>query len=390
MPRWRRGAGAGRSKPPMPAALAGADVIVDALFGAGLDRPRRRPGRARMIEAMNAAGAAGRSRSICRAASTATTGAVMGAAVKASQTVTFFRRSPATCCCRPAALRRGRGRRHRHSGDAVLESIARTSSRMRRRCGPAHFPVPRRMATNTAAATRWWCRAACSHTGAARLAARGALRAGRRAGHDREPARRARGQRGGEPRGHGAAGRRRRRACGWLADRAAQRPRARSGRRRRRSRCGTWCWRRSAGERARGARRRCADELCRRCRRRCSPRSGARAVATVLTPHEGEFAGVQHRAHRIIEISSKLERAAAAAAASGAIVLLKGPDTVVAAPDGRAAIAENAPPWLATAGSGDVLAGLRRGPPGAGHAGLRGGLRRGLAARRGGSEPGPA
>jgi hydroxyethylthiazole kinase-like uncharacterized protein yjeF len=341
-----------------PTALAGAEVIIDALFGAGLDRPVEGVARA-LIEAMNAQAAPVVAVDLPSGIN-GTSGAVMGAAVKAAQTVTFFRKKPGHLLL-PGRL---------HCGtiavadigipEAVLTQIAPKAFENIPALWRGHFPMPKRDGHKYDRGHAVVVSGPVWSTGAARLAARGALRAG--AGLVTIAS----------PREALAVN-----AAASLAvmvrpiDGATELEHFLGDRRLNAVAIGPGVGVGEptcqlvlvalAGERAlvldadamtsfSGEPQRLAEAL--------KSRSGR---ATILTPHEGEFSRYFGALDSQAKAGSKLERSRLAAELTGSIIILKGADTVIAASDGRAAISANAPPYLATAGSGDVLAGIATG-----------------------------
>jgi hydroxyethylthiazole kinase-like uncharacterized protein yjeF len=331
----------GPVEPAIPERLEGAGILIDALFGAGLDRPVTGAARA-LIEAVNAAAALG---------------AVMGVAVRASETVTFFRRKPGHLLlpgrlyCGPVEVA------DIGIPDSVLEKVR---PRIFVNC-PAlwaeQFAVPQPDAHKYARGHVVVVSGDHSHTGAARLTARGALRAGAGLVTIASP----RDALSINAATNLAIMVRPIDDAGELDDLLSDRrfnsivlgPGGGVGQRMREMVLAAL-----SGERAvvldADALTSFADApkplFCAIKARTSHP--------TVLTPHEGEFARLFNKVLQGTEILSKCDRAMSAALEAGATVLLKGPDTVVADPNGRTSITENAPPWLATAGSGDVLGGI--------------------------------
>jgi hydroxyethylthiazole kinase-like uncharacterized protein yjeF len=345
----------GPSEPASPDKIAQGGVIIDALFGAGLDRPVEGLARA-MVGGMNSASSHIVAIDLPSGIS-GDTGAVMGAAVMARQSVTFFRKKPGHL------LMPGR----QHCGDVsvadigirsdVLDAIRPQTFANAPPLWLSKFPVPRLDGHKYSRGHAVVMSGGMSFTGAARLAARGALRAGAglvtiAAPRDALPVHAASNTAVMVREVDGAPA-----LTSFLSDRRLNAVMIGPG-------CGVGAATRDlvlavlAGERAVVLD---ADALTSfeeqpamlfdTIRRRGT-------TATVLTPHEGEISRLFKGLISTIQVSQKLEFARASARESGAIVVFKGPDTVIVAPNGRAAINHNAPAWLATAGSGDVLAGM--------------------------------
>ena len=330
--------------------LDGAALIVDALFGAGLSRDIEGP-QAELVAAMNAAGVPIVAVDIPTGIDGAS-GAVRGTAVKADLTVTFCRKKPGHL------LYPGRG----HAGDLILRDIgipdaavASTGAQLFEN-GPALWRLPRRRpedhkyrAGHTVVVS-----GGATQTGAARLAALAALRVGAGLVTVASPT---------DALAVNAA----HLTAVMLAEADAP-DQLRTLLEDHRKNAVVIGPGNGVGDRTRVMVRIAlasgaamvldADALT---SFEADPQALFKAIAArpartvVLTPHQGEF-------ERLFQTrdtgASKVEAARSAAKTSQAVVILKGPDSVIAAPDGRAAINANAPPTLATAGSGDVLAGL--------------------------------
>jgi hydroxyethylthiazole kinase-like uncharacterized protein yjeF len=336
-------------------ALGSPALIIDALFGAGLNRPVRGDPHA-MIEAINANGAPVLSIDLPSGIN-GTTGAIMGTAVRATETVTFFRKKPAHLLL-PGRIHCGRVRvADIGIPDAVLDEIRPATFENVQDHWQDAFPVPRIDGHKYARGHAVVVSGNLTSTGAARLSARGALRAGAGLVTVLSP---------DDALGVHAASltavmvRRMNGAAEFaeiLTDRRLNAcvigPGAGVGEETRAFVL--------AALAARPALVLDADALTSFADAPDHLFEAVKQIENpniVLTPHEGEFHRLFSEMSNKYPLRSKLERVRAASGRSGAVVLLKGPDTVVASPDGRATIAANAPPWLATAGSGDVLSGM--------------------------------
>ena len=338
-----------------PQAIGKPALIIDALFGAGLNRPVKGDP-LEMIEAINANGAPVLAIDLPSGIN-GTSGAVMGAAINAVETVTFFRRKPAHLLM-PGRKHSGRVRLADIGIDAhVLEEIRPQTSENVPQSWQKSFPVPDIGGHKYARGHAVVLSGELASTGAARLAARGALRAG--AGLVTVAS----------PRDALAVN-----AAALTAimvrpaDTVVEFADILNDKRLNACVIGPGA---GVSERTRdlvytalSAKRGLvldADALtsfAEAPERLFEQIKASEDGQVVLTPHEGEFPRLFSDISNKHPGRSKLERVRAAAERSGAVVLLKGPDTVVASPDGRASIASNAPPWLATAGAGDVLAGM--------------------------------
>ena len=338
-----------------PQAIGKPALIIDALFGAGLNRPVK-DDPLEMIEAINANGAPVLAIDLPSGIN-GTTGAVMGAAINAVETVTFFRRKPAHLLM-PGRRHCGRVRVTDIGIDpGVLEEIRPQTFENVPQTWQKSFPVPDISGHKYARGHAVVLSGELASTGAARLAARGALRAGAGLVTVASP-------RDALAVNAAALTAIMVRAIDNVIQFAELLDDARLNSIVLGPGAGVSTRTRDLVHTALAAKRGLvldADALtsfAEAPERLFEAIKAAGNARVVLTPHEGEFPRLFSDISNKNPGRSKLVRVRDAAERCGAVVLLKGADTVVASPDGRAGIAANAPPWLATAGAGDVLAGM--------------------------------